>query len=152
MFFAAGGHVSRNLVVLPVLEAVSRRTWPDDEPTLFKSRPTEGELAALASLGVIREPDLASYFRGHQEGKPALRPDLRLVAMSATLDGARFSGLMNGAQVIETGERMGQPVRQSARMPRMGVGQGRHEAGQQGQRGCTNERVVARKDFHGCSL
>ena len=64
-------------VVLSVLEAVSQRTWPDDEPTLFKSRPTDGELAALASLGVIAEPDLARYFRGHQEGKPALRPDLR---------------------------------------------------------------------------
>lgn len=65
-------------VVLSVLEAVSRRRWPDDEPTLFKSRPTEGELAALASLGVISEPALASYYRGHQEGKPALRPDLRV--------------------------------------------------------------------------
>ena len=65
-------------VVLPVLEAVSRRAWPDDEPTLFKSRPTEDELAALASLGVIPEPELGRYFRGHQEGKPALRPDLRV--------------------------------------------------------------------------
>jgi hypothetical protein len=65
-------------VVLSVLEAVSQRAWPDDEPALFKRRPTEGELAALASLGVIAEPDLASYFRGHQEGKPALRPDLRV--------------------------------------------------------------------------
>lgn len=65
-------------VVLSVLEAVSQRTWPADEPALFKRRPTEGELAALASLGVIAEPDLASYFRGHQEGKPAVRPDLRV--------------------------------------------------------------------------
>ncbi|MBR0552858.1 ATP-dependent helicase HrpB [Stakelama marina] len=32
----------------------------------------------------------------------ALRPDLRLVAMSATLDGARFAGLMDGAPVIES--------------------------------------------------
>jgi ATP-dependent helicase HrpB len=32
----------------------------------------------------------------------ALRPDLRLVAMSATLDGARFSELMGGAPVIES--------------------------------------------------
>lgn len=65
-------------VLLSVLEAVSKRTWPDDEPTLFKSRPSEGELAALAALGVIIEPDLAFYFRGHQEGKPAVRPDLRV--------------------------------------------------------------------------
>lgn len=32
----------------------------------------------------------------------ALRPDLRIVAMSATLDGARFSNLMDGAPVIES--------------------------------------------------
>ena len=76
-------------VMLSVLEAVSRRAWPDDEPTLFKSRPTDGELAALATLGVISEPDLASYFRGHQEGKPALRPDLRVrLKVHAVLDEA----------------------------------------------------------------
>lgn len=32
----------------------------------------------------------------------ALRPDLRLLAMSATLDGARFSGLMHNCPVIES--------------------------------------------------
>jgi len=36
------------------------------------------------------------------DAQGALRPDLRLVAMSATLDGARFSTLMNGAPVIES--------------------------------------------------
>ena len=65
-------------VLLSVLEAVSKRTWPDDEPTLFKSKPTDGELAALAAMGSIIEPDLAFYFRGHQEGKPAVRPDLAI--------------------------------------------------------------------------
>jgi ATP-dependent helicase HrpB len=35
----------------------------------------------------------------------ALRPDLRLVAMSATLDGDRFSALMGGAPVIESAGR-----------------------------------------------
>ncbi|WNO53931.1 ATP-dependent helicase HrpB [Stakelama saccharophila] len=35
----------------------------------------------------------------------ALRPDLRLVAMSATLDGARFAALMEGAPVIESAGR-----------------------------------------------
>ncbi|HEX8447285.1 MAG TPA: ATP-dependent helicase HrpB [Sphingomonas sp.] len=35
----------------------------------------------------------------------ALRPDLRLVAMSATLDGARFSTLMDDAPVIESAGR-----------------------------------------------
>ena len=32
----------------------------------------------------------------------ALRPDLRLIAMSATLDGGRFSNLLGGAPVIES--------------------------------------------------
>ena len=36
------------------------------------------------------------------DAQGALRPDLRLVAMSATLDGARFSDLMDGAPVIES--------------------------------------------------
>ena len=36
------------------------------------------------------------------DAQSALRPDLRLVAMSATLDGARFSSLMGGAPVIES--------------------------------------------------
>ncbi|MDP5279756.1 ATP-dependent helicase HrpB [Sphingomonas sp. DG1-23] len=36
------------------------------------------------------------------DAQAALRPDLRLVAMSATLDGARFSGLMGDAPVVES--------------------------------------------------
>lgn len=36
------------------------------------------------------------------DAQGALRPDLRLVAMSATLDGSRFSGLMGDAPVIES--------------------------------------------------
>ena len=36
------------------------------------------------------------------DAQAALRPDLRLLAMSATLDGARFSQLMGGAPVIES--------------------------------------------------
>ena len=36
------------------------------------------------------------------EAQAAFRPDLRLLAMSATLDGARFSELMNGAALIES--------------------------------------------------
>ncbi|HEY0622882.1 ATP-dependent helicase HrpB [Sphingomonas sp.] len=36
------------------------------------------------------------------DAQMALRPDLRLVAMSATLDGARFSALMSDAPVIES--------------------------------------------------
>ncbi|WP_420141076.1 DEAD/DEAH box helicase, partial [Sphingomonas sp.] len=36
------------------------------------------------------------------DAQAALRPDLRLVAMSATLDGTRFSGLMGDAPVVES--------------------------------------------------
>jgi len=36
------------------------------------------------------------------DAQAALRPDIRLVAMSATLDGARFSALMGEAPVIES--------------------------------------------------
>lgn len=36
------------------------------------------------------------------ETQAAFRPDLRLIAMSATLDGARFSQLMGGAPLIES--------------------------------------------------
>ena len=39
------------------------------------------------------------------DAQAALRPDLRLIAMSATLDGARFSALMGGAPVIESSGR-----------------------------------------------
>lgn len=39
------------------------------------------------------------------DAQAGLRPDLRLVAMSATLDGARFAGLMNDAPVIESAGR-----------------------------------------------
>ena len=36
------------------------------------------------------------------EAQGVFRPDLRLIAMSATLDGARFSALMHGCPVIES--------------------------------------------------
>ena len=39
------------------------------------------------------------------DAQAALRPDLRLAAMSATLDGARFSALMGGAPVVESAGR-----------------------------------------------
>jgi ATP-dependent helicase HrpB len=39
------------------------------------------------------------------DAQAGLRPDLRLVAMSATLDGARFAALMEGAPVIESAGR-----------------------------------------------
>ncbi|MGN6374767.1 MAG: ATP-dependent helicase HrpB [Sphingomonas sp.] len=39
------------------------------------------------------------------DAQAGLRPDLRLVAMSATLDGGRFAALMGGAPVIESAGR-----------------------------------------------
>lgn len=36
------------------------------------------------------------------EAQGVLREDLRVVAMSATIDGARFAGLLNGAPVVES--------------------------------------------------
>lgn len=39
------------------------------------------------------------------DAQGGLRPDLRLIAMSATLDGARFAALMGGAPVIESAGR-----------------------------------------------
>jgi ATP-dependent helicase HrpB len=43
------------------------------------------------------------------DAQSALRPDLRLVAMSATLDGGRFSTLMDGAPLVESAGR-GHPI------------------------------------------
>ncbi|MGC4252689.1 MAG: ATP-dependent helicase HrpB [Sphingobium sp.] len=43
------------------------------------------------------------------DAQGALRPDLRIVPMSATLDGARFAALLNGAPVIESEGRI-QPL------------------------------------------
>ncbi|HKY81285.1 MAG TPA: DEAD/DEAH box helicase, partial [Sphingobium sp.] len=36
------------------------------------------------------------------DAQAALRPDLRIVPMSATLDGARFAALLDGAPVVES--------------------------------------------------
>ena len=43
------------------------------------------------------------------DAQDALRPDLRIVPMSATLDGARFASLLNGAPMIESEGRI-QPL------------------------------------------
>jgi len=52
------------------------------------------------------------------DAQGALRPDLRLVAMSATLDGARFSALMDEAPVIESeGRSHGIELRHIGRSP-----------------------------------
>ena len=43
------------------------------------------------------------------DAQSALRPDLRILPMSATLDGARFAALLNGAPIIESEGRI-QPL------------------------------------------
>jgi hypothetical protein len=64
-------------VRLRAVEAVGL-LHPDGDPTSFKRRLTEGELQLLTTLGALREPDNAAYFRGHTWGKPGLRPTLDL--------------------------------------------------------------------------
>ncbi|WP_404335415.1 ATP-dependent helicase HrpB [Sphingomonas sp. MMS12-HWE2-04] len=64
------------------------------------------ELAAISAVlfDEVHERSLDSDFglALALDAQGALRPDLRLVAMSATLDGARLSGLMRGAPVVES--------------------------------------------------
>src|SRR3546814_2790599 len=43
------------------------------------------------------------------DAQGALRPDLRIIPMSATLDGARFAALLDGAPVVESEGRI-QPL------------------------------------------
>lgn len=67
-------------VRLNTLEAVARRAWEDGEVTHFKRRLAFDDLCLLQALGAISEPDNASYFNGHVEGKPGIRPsvDIRI--------------------------------------------------------------------------
>lgn len=67
------------------------------------------ELAGIAAVlfDEVHERSLDSDFglALALDAQAGLRPDLRIVAMSATLDGARFSGLMGDAPVIESAGR-----------------------------------------------
>lgn len=68
------------VVRLGTLEAVGQLR-PESDPTLFKRRPSPDELHLLHLLGVISEPSVNVYFRGHRHGKPGLRtltPDLAI--------------------------------------------------------------------------
>jgi len=74
---------------------------------IFRSRiQTDSELAGVSAVlfDEVHERSLDSDFglALALDAQAAFRPDLRLLAMSATLDGARFSDLMNGAPVIES--------------------------------------------------
>ncbi|UZK65144.1 ATP-dependent helicase HrpB [Sphingomonas sp. M1-B02] len=77
---------------------------------IFVSRiQSDPELAGVSAVlfDEVHERSLDSDFglALALDAQAALRPDLRLVAMSATLDGARFSTLMGGAPVIESAGR-----------------------------------------------
>lgn len=64
------------------------------------------ELAGISAVlfDEVHERSLDSDFglALARDAQAALRPDLRLVAMSATLDGARFAGLLGDAPVVES--------------------------------------------------
>jgi ATP-dependent helicase HrpB len=74
---------------------------------IFRSRiQADPELAGVACVlfDEVHERSLDSDFglALALDAQAALRPDLRLVAMSATLDGERFAALMGGAPAIES--------------------------------------------------
>ncbi|MDB5691286.1 MAG: hrpB [Alphaproteobacteria bacterium] len=74
---------------------------------IFRNRiQADPELAGISAVlfDEVHERSLDSDFglALALDAQAALRPDLRLLAMSATLDGERFSALMGGAPVIES--------------------------------------------------
>ncbi|HEV2747748.1 MAG TPA: ATP-dependent helicase HrpB [Allosphingosinicella sp.] len=74
---------------------------------IFRSRiQSDPELAGVSAVlfDEVHERSLDSDFglALALDAQAALRPDLRLLAMSATLDGERFSALMGGAPVIRS--------------------------------------------------
>jgi ATP-dependent helicase HrpB len=74
---------------------------------IFRSRiQADPELAGVSAVlfDEVHERSLDSDFglALALDAQAALRPDIRLVAMSATLDGARFAALMGGAPVVES--------------------------------------------------
>ncbi len=87
--------VSKDTRVLVVTEGVLARMIIDD-PALegisgvifdeFHERSLDGDFALALAL----------------DAQEALRPDLRLAVMSATLDGARVASLLDGAEILES--------------------------------------------------
>ncbi len=79
------------------------------EGIFLKRIQTDPELTGVSAVlfDEVHERSLDSDFglALALDAQTALRPDLRLVAMSATLDGVRFSSLMDGAPVIESSGR-----------------------------------------------
>ncbi|WP_159588746.1 ATP-dependent helicase HrpB [Chelativorans xinjiangense] len=81
---ATEGVMARMIIDDPGLEGVSAVIFDE-----FHERSLDGDFALALALDV----------------KGALRPDLRLLVMSATLDGARVAELMDGAPVLESAGR-----------------------------------------------
>ncbi len=83
------------------------------EGIFLKRIQADPELAGISAVlfDEVHERSLDSDFALALalDAQGALRPDLRLLAMSATLDGARFSALMGDAPVIES-EGRGHPI------------------------------------------
>lgn len=75
------GVLARMIVDDPGLEGVSALIFDE-----FHERSLDGDFALALAIDV----------------KGALRPDLRLLVMSATLDGARVAGLVSNAPVLES--------------------------------------------------
>src|ERR671920_2076143 len=74
---------------------------------IFRSRiQADPELSGVSAVlfDEVHERSLDSDFglALALDAQGALRPDLRLVAMSATLDGQRFAALMGGAPAVES--------------------------------------------------
>src|SRR4051812_29393938 len=77
---------------------------------IFRNRiQNDPELAGVSAVlfDEVHERSLDSDFglALALDAQGALRPDLRILAMSATLDGGRFSSLMGGAPVLESAGR-----------------------------------------------
>jgi len=76
------------------------------EGIFLKRIQTDPELAGISAVlfDEVHERSLDSDFglALALDAQAALREDLRLIAMSATLDGGRFAALMGGAPVIES--------------------------------------------------
>ncbi|WP_321448724.1 ATP-dependent helicase HrpB [uncultured Cohaesibacter sp.] len=87
--------ISKETVIEVVTEGVFARMIVDD-PSL------EGVAAVLFDEFHERSLDADMALAFTLEGQAALREDLRLVVMSATLDGGRVASILEGAPVIES--------------------------------------------------
>jgi len=95
------GVLGRMIIDDPALDGVSAVIFDE-----FHERSLDGDFALALALDV----------------KGALRPDLRLVVMSATLDGARVASLLDGAPVLESeGRSFPVEIRYAERTPDMAI-------------------------------